>query len=40
MKFTMLMINKRVYNHPYKRFARESFKEVAARESIRDATSG
>jgi hypothetical protein len=34
------MINKRVYNHLSKSFARESYKVVAARESIRGATSG
>ena len=39
-KFTMLMINKRVYNHPSKRFTRESFQEVATRKSIRGATNG
>ena len=30
----MLMINKGVYNHPSKRFAREGFKEAATRKSI------
>ena len=39
MKFTMLMINKGVYNHPSKRFARENFKEVAARKGIHGAMS-
>jgi len=33
------MINKGVYNHPSKHFARESFKEVAARKGIHGAMS-
>jgi len=36
----MFMINKGIYNHPSKSFARASYKDVAAREGIRGATSG